>query len=202
MPKHGNLGHIIVLDGASSSGKSTLARSLQQVLAAPYWHVSQDHFWQMLPPEGTAQRSALTPEGCLSGFHRAIAAIAASGSNVIVDTGFLEKAWLMELVHLLTPFRVFFVAVYCSRDELQRRERQRGDRPEGYTQAQVERVYCHGPYDFELDTSVDSPLECTLRLKKALETPPSPSAFEQMAANADEVNDSVRVPAQAESSAG
>ncbi|MES2463368.1 MAG: AAA family ATPase [Armatimonadota bacterium] len=173
-------GHIIVLDGASSAGKSTLARSLQQVLDAPYWHVSQDHFWQMLPPKGTDQRNNLTPEGCLSGFHQAITGIAASGNNLIVDTGFLDKAWLVELVHLLTPYRVFFVAVYCSLDELKRRERQRGDRPEGYTQSQIDRVYHHGFYDMEIDTSTRTPEACALLLKEALSQATSPSAFQQM----------------------
>jgi chloramphenicol 3-O phosphotransferase len=177
MPKYG---HIIVLDGASSCGKSTLARALQQVLEIPYWHVSQDHFWQMLPGEGTTQRQNLTAERCLSGFHRAIAAIASSGNNVIVDTGFLEKAWLSELVDLLTPYQVFFVAVYCSREELRRRERQRGDRPEGYTEAQLDRVYQQGLYDMELDTSTKTPEECALLLQEAMLQAPYPSAFEQM----------------------
>lgn len=37
-------GKIILLNGASSSGKSTLARGLQGRLDRPFWHVSIDHF--------------------------------------------------------------------------------------------------------------------------------------------------------------
>lgn len=36
-------GAIIMLNGASSSGKSTLARGLQTVLADPFLHLSSDH---------------------------------------------------------------------------------------------------------------------------------------------------------------
>ena len=36
-------GTIILLNGASSSGKSTLAQALQTQLHAPFWHYSIDH---------------------------------------------------------------------------------------------------------------------------------------------------------------
>ncbi|WP_319533257.1 hypothetical protein [uncultured Cohaesibacter sp.] len=34
---------ILFLHGASSSGKSTLARALQDALPVPFWHISIDH---------------------------------------------------------------------------------------------------------------------------------------------------------------
>jgi chloramphenicol 3-O phosphotransferase len=45
-------GRIIFLNGASSSGKSTLARSLQATLAEPFLHIASDQFVAagMLPP--------------------------------------------------------------------------------------------------------------------------------------------------------
>jgi chloramphenicol 3-O phosphotransferase len=36
-------GKIILLNGASSSGKSTLASALQNNLEEPFWHYSIDH---------------------------------------------------------------------------------------------------------------------------------------------------------------
>jgi chloramphenicol 3-O phosphotransferase len=36
-------GRIIFLNGASSSGKSTLAKAMQQALPEPFLHVSSDH---------------------------------------------------------------------------------------------------------------------------------------------------------------
>lgn len=37
------MSHIIFLHGASSSGKSTIARSLQAKIEKPFWHISIDH---------------------------------------------------------------------------------------------------------------------------------------------------------------
>ena len=44
-------GEVILLNGASSSGKSTLASTLQQQLPLPFWHYSIDHlvFARVLP---------------------------------------------------------------------------------------------------------------------------------------------------------
>jgi chloramphenicol 3-O phosphotransferase len=36
-------GKIILINGASSSGKSTLARAVQRQLDEPFWHLSIDH---------------------------------------------------------------------------------------------------------------------------------------------------------------
>ncbi|MGA1600219.1 MAG: phosphotransferase-like protein [bacterium] len=36
-------GNVILLNGASSSGKSTLAQDLQARLDEPFWHFSIDH---------------------------------------------------------------------------------------------------------------------------------------------------------------
>jgi chloramphenicol 3-O phosphotransferase len=36
-------GKIIFLHGASSSGKSTIAKLLQNTIDEPFWHVSIDH---------------------------------------------------------------------------------------------------------------------------------------------------------------
>jgi chloramphenicol 3-O phosphotransferase len=36
-------GKIIFLHGASSSGKSTIARRLQATIDEPFWHISIDH---------------------------------------------------------------------------------------------------------------------------------------------------------------
>jgi len=42
-------GKIILINGTSSSGKSTLAKSLQKSLAEPFLHVQLDSYIEMLP---------------------------------------------------------------------------------------------------------------------------------------------------------
>ena len=44
-----NAARIILLNGVGSSGKSSIARALQEITAAPFLHVQMDVFVQMLP---------------------------------------------------------------------------------------------------------------------------------------------------------
>jgi len=37
------MAHVIFLHGASSSGKSTIAKALQKRIENPFWHISIDH---------------------------------------------------------------------------------------------------------------------------------------------------------------
>ena len=44
-------GKIILLNGPSSAGKTTIARAIQQTIDVPFWHVASDQFVEsrMLP---------------------------------------------------------------------------------------------------------------------------------------------------------
>lgn len=63
---------IIFLNGVSSSGKTSIARVLQQKLPAPYLHVQLDTFEEMLPERydegGAFDWQVLFPR-MLSGLH-------------------------------------------------------------------------------------------------------------------------------------
>jgi chloramphenicol 3-O phosphotransferase len=82
-------GRIIFLNGASSSGKSTLARFLQEALAEPFLYVSSDHLVAsgMLParrdPQGAfAWWEQMRPR-FFAGFHRCLPALAAPTSPAV-----------------------------------------------------------------------------------------------------------------------
>ena len=55
------MAQIIFLHGASSSGKSTIAKALQACIEKPFWHISIDHLRDagVLPTERMA--SILSP---------------------------------------------------------------------------------------------------------------------------------------------
>jgi chloramphenicol 3-O phosphotransferase len=42
-------GNIVVLNGTSSAGKTSIARALQQIMEAPYLHTGTDHFLPRVP---------------------------------------------------------------------------------------------------------------------------------------------------------
>ena len=127
-------GRIIFLNGASSSGKSTLAKAMQQASGEPFLHVSSDHLVAsgMLPvrrdPDGPfAWWDQMRPR-FFAGFHRCLPALAAAGNDLIVEHITEFRAWREDLARLLEGLDVFLGGVQCDLAEIDRRERDRGDR--------------------------------------------------------------------------
>jgi chloramphenicol 3-O phosphotransferase len=164
---------IIFLNGASSAGKTTLAKALQRQLDTPFLHVSSDQLVGMLPPRRDpsgpfAWIDELRP--CFfAGFHRCIPALASAGNDLIVDHIIELPAWRSDLTTLLADFDVFLVGVHCNVDEIDRRERQRGDRRlgEGRTHLELDAIHTFGPYDLEVDTTSTSPATLAAEIVKA-----------------------------------
>ena len=129
-------GKIILLNGASGSGKSSLARGLQERLDEPFWHFSIDHLQAAdILPRARIESGEFPWQSLrarfFEGFHRCLPALATAGNNLIVEHIVETEDWMRRLVDLLGPFDVFFVGVHCPLPELERRERQRGDRRSG-----------------------------------------------------------------------
>jgi len=182
-------GRIILLNGASSSGKSTLSVALQDALEQPFLHLSSDHLVAagVLPRRRDASgpfswQQSVRPR-FFDGFHRCIPAMAEAGNDLIVEHVIELPSWRRDLAALLAPFDVFLVGVHCDLDVLDRRERQRGDRRtgEGRSHVEVDRIHHFGPYDLDVDTTpgvtgalVDTVLcAWTTRPRvSALQTPP------------------------------
>jgi chloramphenicol 3-O phosphotransferase len=155
-------GKIILLNGASSSGKSTLARGLQSALMEPFWHVSIDHLLAagMLPQadidNGKFRWRDLRP-AFFDGFHRCLPALAGAGNNLIVEHIIESRDWMDRLARLLGTFDVFFVGVHCPLPELERREAARGDRRIGDARIDFATTHAFGRYDLDVDAT--APLE-------------------------------------------
>ena len=154
-------GRIIFLHGASSSGKSTLAKALQRVLGEPFLHVSSDHLVAAgLLPERREKGGQfdwwhqMRPR-FFDGFHRCLPALAEAGNDLIVDHIIEFASWRRDLARLLEGLDVYLVGVHCDLDEIDRRERERGDRRigEGRAHVAVDGIHTFGPYDLEVDTT-------------------------------------------------
>lgn len=153
-------GRIILLNGASSSGKSLLARALQSRLDRPFWHISIDHLRDsgVLPTarikggefDWRAMRDAF-----FLGFERSLLAYVESGNDLVVEHIMESEDWLLRLADTLAGQDVFFVGVHCPLDELERRERARGDRPAGDARRDYFRIHSYCLYDLEVDGTHD-----------------------------------------------
>jgi chloramphenicol 3-O phosphotransferase len=166
-------GNIIFLNGTSSSGKTSIAKVLQEMLDEPYLHFSGDNFLRMLPERYFSPE--VVPK-VISAMHHCISASALVGNNVIVDHVLEDKQWLEECIRLLAGFSVLFVGVRCPLEELEHRERKR-NREQGLARYQFGLVHAHGVYDLEVDTSVYSPMDCASQIKEALRDIHSSNAF-------------------------
>ncbi|SDM69528.1 chloramphenicol 3-O phosphotransferase [Streptomyces sp. cf386] len=178
------VGRIIFLNGTSSSGKSSIARELLDILDDDvYFHLAVDGFNAMRTKRILAPADLDTAlRRTRMGFHRSIAAMAEAGNGVVVDHVLSEPWRLNDCLTVLRPEDVLFVGVRCSLEELTRRERARGDRPPGLAAHQYDLVHQHGDYDFECDTSTASPRECAEAIKAFLPHRPSPTAFTRLRA--------------------
>ncbi|MGW0631766.1 chloramphenicol phosphotransferase CPT family protein [Streptomyces sp. NPDC002758] len=177
-------GLIIFLNGTSSSGKSSIAAELLRVLDEPYFHMSADMFHAIRSRrEFPADRLDEILHRTWMGFHRAVAGMAAAGNNVIVDH-VLSSDWrLTDCLALFDPQDVVLVGVRCPLAELERRERERGDRPGGLAARQSKQVHAHGVYDIECDTSRADAMECAQLIRDFLPGRPRPTAFERLRAH-------------------
>ena len=182
-------GRVIFLNGTSSSGKTTIAKALQEKLAEPAMHVSVDRFLDMYPEkyldptlEGNTQVLAHLVPAVVSGFHGSIAALARAGNHLIVDHVLQEDGWLQECVESWMGLDVLFVGVRCPLEIVEQREKERGDRMPGTARRQFDRVHSHGVYDIEVDTSLLTLVECVaVIMKKIHDKPRKPFAFKMLA---------------------
>ncbi|MEF2279230.1 AAA family ATPase [Deinococcus sp. YIM 134068] len=178
-------GKLILVNGASSAGKSTLCRALQASLGQPFLRFSPDFFLfdtDMLPGRGDEGGpfawTNLRPQ-VFEGFFRCLPALLSAGNNLVVDSIVESREGMDRLVEVLGPFNVFFVGLHCPLPELERRELARGDRRPGDTRRDFGTVHSFGVYD-EVDST--QPLEMNVQIViRAWESRRRPSAFERMA---------------------
>jgi len=101
-----------------------------------------------------------------------------NGENSIIDTVILDQkeVWLRECVELLHEMPVIFVKVNCSLNELERRERERGNRKIGLSKMQMENMKFN-MYDLEVNTYEMSMEECVEKINEKTVTDSKSNAF-------------------------
>lgn len=199
-------GTIIILNGTSSAGKSSMARALLAHLPAPAVHRGIDYWLQQaplgflraLPAESPAAGEGwvlrfgragivgveLGPEGrrWMAGMYRAAAGLARAGVHVVMDDVIFDPGVLRSAVTILTPYRPLFVGVRCVLPVAEAREWARGDRPPGLARTFAPLVHTHGCYDLEIDSDAGSPEEWAARIATALAADHPRTAFATLAA--------------------
>jgi chloramphenicol 3-O phosphotransferase len=167
-------GSIILLNGTSSSGKTTLALELQRTLPSPWMFLSADAVLGGFPfdhPECKLDE-VWRPLGRL--FYDTVARFCDAGFDVIAEQVFQDRRQLDDAVHRLARHQVWFVGVRCDVNEAERRENARADgTPLGTARKQADLVHCDRVYDIEVDTSAIAPKQAARSVVDGLSRPPS-----------------------------
>ena len=167
----------MILNGGSSAGKTTLGRSLQSALSDTWLLLGIDLLIWMLPPrmindaDGLSVHEGVIVHGGLfmslyAGFRTAVAALARSGVNVLLDDLTLDgTADQHRWSDALQGLEVLWVGVRC--DPAIAAEREPGDKAD----CRASRVIRQIPYTSVFITTWKSILVSSVCVSQCLESP-------------------------------
>jgi len=161
---------LIVLNGASSAGKTSLARTLLKRLNRPWLLLEEDAFVQGTLDDRFQSRSINDPilEQTLRGYYRSLQAFISVGFYVVADLGLYTETIASAFAEETRSLSRLIVGVHCNPEELDRRERLRGNRPIGLGRSQSATIHRHIHYDIEVDTSDGDLIGCADAIAAAL----------------------------------
>lgn len=171
---------LIVLNGASSSGKTLTAQALRAQLGASCICTGFDEMLARVQPFGPdhggmwhgLQRKMrilwfqLT-DGRLRLFkqlHREVVAQVQAGHSVIVETALMDTRALQDAAACFAPVGGLFVGMKPPLAVSEEWEAQRGDRPLGQARKHYDLIHQHGLYDLLLDPAQLRPEECAVAI--------------------------------------
>lgn len=185
---------MIVLNGASSAGKTSIARALQDLWPRPLLVTGIDSFlsgWPRTflnfpgddgtpaaPSVGLRVVRGLGPEPSWileSGeefhklmrlAHRTWATVRDAGIDQVVDLALFDETLRLDASDVLRD--AFWVGVTCEIDELVRREAIRGDRPQGFASGTSVVVHQGMHYDLMVDSTMVTSEELADKIVNAL----------------------------------
>ncbi len=184
---------IIYLNGPSSSGKTTIAKAIQESFPEPYLHLGIDKVIGFMPakinnwegklaPQGFSWEPAQDPTGhpiyqihagpfakrIVRSLKDIALLLASQHYNLIIDDVAFGAVEVEEWKQVLKGYSVLYVGVLTPLDVLEHRERERGNRFLGGARGQYFKVHENVAYDLEIDTHMHSVKENILKIKDAL----------------------------------
>lgn len=161
---------IVVLNGTSSSGKTSVARAFQELAPGRFLNISIDTILYALPPSVLARmqrgEERAGPE-LGRAFYACVRELAALGFDLVIDHAVTTQTEADLLHDAVTQHDTLIVGLDCPTAVLEERERRRGDRRPGLAVAQCERIHRWLSYDLRIDTSAMDPEEAARRIVAA-----------------------------------
>lgn len=165
---------VILLNGPSSSGKSSLSialkKSLEYETSEKYGIVSIDDFLDMTIDKAIYEEDVFEISQKLC---RTAVDMATSQKNIIIDHVITSKRIFKQLIKTLEFCDIYLINVSCPLHELIRRENQRKNRCLGSAEASFQYLFPQETYDLKIDTFQTSIEESTSQIIKVLQNEPS-----------------------------
>jgi chloramphenicol 3-O phosphotransferase len=174
-------GTIIVLNGTSSAGKSSIAKAwvaaqpgswlccgldlMQDMLAARYF---ERPVWGNIL--GVRGRDEAVAHTLVRGLHASLAAMSREGISAIADHVLFWPEWVGWLARALHDRPAYLVGVRCPLEVAVAREQSRKNRTLGQVAEQYDVVHAHCSYDVEVDTSVLATEQCVAHIQAHVHT--------------------------------
>ena len=204
-------GRIVILNGAPRSGKSSIARAIQESFPEPWMNLGVDTYARDVTPARYRPGIGLRPGGerpdlepltplFYAALYESIAAHSRLGLDVVADVGHHDAftrplGVLADCARRLAGLPVLVVGVRCPLATImERRNKGQAGRegsyligaPDAPAPAPVvlwqREVHDPGFYDLEVDTSILSPSECAERIRRTPAEPvDGPTAFQKIA---------------------
>jgi chloramphenicol 3-O phosphotransferase len=165
---------VVVLNGTSSSGKSTIARAFQELAPRVFLNFSIDTILYALPQSALDRIKRgediadLRYSELVRAFYACVRQLLDLGHDLVIDHAIVSREHADLLLSATESHRMLLVAVDCPREVLREREAQRGDRTRGLAEHQFARVHSWLEYDLRVDTSVDSADAAAARIVEML----------------------------------
>ena len=161
---------IVLLNGPSSSGKSTLSKALQHYIleqnGKKYEIVSIDDHMKLREDEKIYEDDVyeISADIC-----NAVLKLLKTSSGVIIDHVITSERIFRQLAESLCEYELLLVKVTCPLEVLLQREKVRGDRHIGSAKSSYTYLYPKEGYRLTVDTHLLSTDECAARIFQALQ---------------------------------
>ncbi len=149
----------IILNGTSSSGKTSIAKEIQKQWNGVVLRVSLDDMLQMVIDARRDNPVEINKalQFCVARHYEVLRSGRNSGFPVILDSVLLRPEHRAETLSALEGIPQVLVGVKCALEEAERREKARSDRNAGTARRQFENIHKEFQYDLEIDTEKISP---------------------------------------------
>lgn len=151
---------VILLNGPSSSGKSTLSKALKYLISTEaherYEVVSIDDFMKISQTDTIYEDDVFEISGDMC---EKIVELLEAGYGVIIDHVITSDRIYNQLAESLSSFSLRTVRITCPLDIIKSRELERGDRCIGSAEASAKYLFPKDGYDLVVDTGATSPEE-------------------------------------------